>query len=107
AEDSVGGRGNTGEPRGNLADRELAGARNFRYVWHFLQRTSGYEAHSSARGVAGASAAQGLRHFAAGHRLGPGKFGDRERAVAAQKAAAEEIWQHEPGRYFARRRSAK
>ena len=47
-----------------------------------VRRASGFDAHFAAGRVAGASVAEGLRHFEAGYGLGPRKSGNRERAVA-------------------------
>ena len=64
-------------PVANWLEREC-----YRHVRHRLRRPPGFETHSVARRVARLSAAQGLRHLEAGHRLGARKSRDRERSVA-------------------------
>ena len=59
--------GEHGAQRGqHLAYGQLAGARGLRHVRHYVRGAPGTQTHSDARGLDGPSAAQGLRHPAAG-----------------------------------------
>ena len=65
----------------DLGNRQLAGARSVRHVWHPLRWASGFEAHPAARWLEGLSAAQRLRHHSTGSGMGAGQPGDRERPI--------------------------
>ncbi len=67
--------------RARAPDRQLDGARGVRHVRDRVRRPSRHAPHPHAGGMAGVSAAQGLRNYSAGPALGSGEPEHRKRPI--------------------------